>query len=75
MVAEDVFYTTNYMLTEWSLEKKLGLHWGSVLLWEFGRGRVVSSRLYLPNGINKSPDSRSVKSLHLIVLSDHTLER
>lgn len=59
-VSDTTFYYTNFLYSS-ELELLLQLKWGSVGFYDGKDSQIVASGYLIPNGINVSPDGRSVK--------------
>ena len=58
VMGEDSFYFTNFYQFDVKLEIRLRLRLGYIGFYDGVRGHVVIRRLFIPNGINTSPDGK-----------------
>ena len=71
VMGEDSFYFTNFYQFDIKLEILLRLRLGYVGFYDGFRGHVIIRRLFIPNGLNTSPDGKYVSAVLYVVKSDH----
>ena len=67
MVGDDQFFFTNYYYMNDVLELTLMLRWGSLGFFDGAQSTLLETGLFIPNGIAKSPDGRSVSHTPSII--------
>ena len=70
VVAEDQFYYTNWLSTKlpFHLQRLAGISWGSVGFYDGRKTAIMDTDLFMPNGINISPDKRYTNNQVYIML-------